>query len=54
MKYIDIEHGIVYTVEELRELYTQLFADGETEAETFADYIRNCTDKSGILERIEE
>ena len=54
MRYRDTEHGTIYTVEQLKQSYNQLYRDGETEAETFADYLRNCTDKNGILERITE
>ena len=50
MIYRDTENGTIYTADELKQLYTELHANGETDAETFADYLRNCTDKSGFLE----
>ena len=53
MKYRDTENGAIYTADELRAMWEELARDGETDAETFADYIKNCTDKNGFLERME-
>ena len=53
MKYRDTENGTIYTADELRTLWRELLENGETDTETFSDYIRNCTDKNGFLERME-
>lgn len=49
----DTENGTIYTEKELYNSYLRLYENGETEAENFKDYISNCTDKNGFLERIE-
>lgn len=54
MKYHDIYTDEVFTISELEAIYNDLRANGETEAETFRDYFRNCTDKNGALEAITE
>lgn len=52
MKYYKDENGVIISENELMQEYEELRQAGDTEAETFSDYIRNCTDKSGTLERI--
>ena len=47
------ERGYTLTLEQLQKEYTELYATGDTEAETFADYMVNCTDKNGTLTRYE-
>ncbi len=48
----DTEYGGEFTLTELREQYEQLKADGNTEAETFDDYLENITDQNGTCEWI--
>lgn len=51
-RFRDTESGEVITLSELKAEYKQLYADGETEAETFSDYLTNCLDQDGFLEEI--
>lgn len=51
-KFYDTEHDEVITLSQLKEEYEELSANGETEAETFKDYLSNCLDKNGTLEEI--
>ena len=46
----DDEYDKWYTVPELEELYYELKEDGDTEAETFNEYLANCLDQDGTLE----
>lgn len=50
----DMESGEEFTMTEFRAVYEQLKRDGETEAETFEDYVRNSTEKNGFCEWINE
>ena len=50
--YLD-ERGYTLTLKDLQAEYEELKATGDTEAETFADYMVNCTDKNGTLTRYE-
>ena len=50
----DMESGEEFTMTEFRAEYEQLKRDGETEAETFEDYVRNSTEKNGFCEWIDE
>lgn len=50
--YKDSESDETYTLAELKTLYVKAKNDGETEAETFEDYLANCTDKNGFLVKI--
>ena len=50
----DMESGEEFTMTEFRAQYEQLKRDGETEAETFEDYVRNSTEKNGFCEWIDE
>ena len=50
--YEDNEWGEILTEDELKKEYYQLKRSGDTEAETYEDYVRNCTDKNGTLTRI--
>ncbi len=53
-RYLDIEHDKIYTVEELQKQYEELKANGETEEETFSQYLFNSkTENDGVLEEIE-
>lgn len=38
----DIETNEIICLTQLKDEYIQLFADGETETKTFADYLKNC------------
>ena len=44
--------GYIWTAEEIEFHYGELKADGDTEADTFADYLKNCTDKDGTLTEV--
>ena len=46
----DTERGEVLTLRDLREEYETLKNAGETEAETFEDYLENITDGNGTCE----
>ena len=46
----DIERGEELTLTDLREEYETLRSAGETEAETFEDYLENITDGNGTCE----
>ena len=46
----DTERGEELTLTELREEYETLKNAGETEAETFEDYLENITDGNGTCE----
>ena len=48
----DTERGEELTLTELREEYENLKKAGETEAETFEDYLENITDGNGTCEWI--
>lgn len=47
------ERGWYVTDEELQSDYETLKKKGETEAETYEDYVKNCTDKNGTLRKCE-
>lgn len=51
-RFRNTESGEIITLSELKESYEELYAEGETEAETFKDYLINCLDKNGFLEEI--
>lgn len=51
-KFYDTEHDEVITLSQLKAEYEELSANGETEAESFKDYLTNCLDKNGTLEEI--
>ena len=53
MMYWD-ERGWYITEDELKDDYEQLKANNETEANTYEEYVINCTDKDGALERCED
>ena len=48
--YRDTETGELISREKLKDEYTALRAAGETESESFAEYVENCTSKNGTLE----
>lgn len=50
--FYDWESEQVYTLPELRKLYTELKEDKGTESETFHEFLNNCLDKNGSLEEI--
>lgn len=50
MMYRCIENDELFTRDELEKSYLKLLANGETEIETFADYLNACLDKNGSLE----
>lgn len=51
-KYLDRENERIITEKQLKAEYEEIRADGGTDAETFEQYIKNCTDKNGTLEPI--
>jgi len=51
-KFRDAESGDIITLSQLKAEYRELVRDGETEAETFSDYLENCLDQDGFLEEI--
>lgn len=51
-KYLDRENERIITEKQLKAEYEAIRADGGTDAETFEQYIKNCTDKNGALEPI--
>ena len=51
-KFRDTESGEVITISQLKAEYEDLRDSGETEAETFSDYLANCLDQDGFLEEI--
>ena len=46
------ERGWIISENELRKSYLELKSSGDTEAETYEDYVRNCCDKDGTLTKI--
>ena len=53
--FLDIESNEFVTEEQLAEEYKTLKNDGDTEAETFSDYLNNCmTTENGTLIFIED
>ena len=50
MMYRCIENDELFTRDELEKSYLELLANGETEIETFSDYLNACLDKNGSLE----
>ena len=50
-KYRD-ENGTVITEAELLDEFRKLTKSGETDAESFETYVRNCLDKNGTLEEV--
>ena len=51
--FYDTEHETFITMAELEKEFMELKETGETEAETFGQYINNClTTAGGTLERI--
>ena len=50
----DMESGEEFTMTEFRAEYEQLKRNGETEAETFEDYLTNITDSNGTCEWMDE
>lgn len=50
--FYDIETETIITESELMESFEALREDGETDCETFAEYVRECTGKNGSLEEI--
>jgi len=52
-RFVDTETDEVLTIEDLRTEYEELKASGETEAETFGNYISNCQwYNNGTLEEV--
>ena len=50
IKYKDSETDEILTLEDLQKEYQELKSEGNTEAETFNDYLQNCLE--GTLEEI--
>lgn len=46
------ERGYTITEAELAAEFKELKQNGETDCETYADYVRECTGKNGTLTRI--
>ncbi len=53
IKYKDEDNNII-TQSQLRKSYEKLKAAGDTEAETFDDYVENCIDKNGTLSKLDD
>lgn len=52
-KYLDREHNIIYTKNDLLAEYETMKKNGELEEyDNFGQYLNACLDKNGILERI--
>lgn len=51
-KYLDRENERIITEKQLKAEYDEIRAEGGTDAETFEQYVKNCTDKNGALEPI--
>ena len=52
-KYLDREHDIIYTKNDLMAEYEAMKESGELEDyDTFGQYLNACLDKNGILEKI--
>lgn len=51
-RFRDTENGGIITLSQLKREYKDLYESGETEAETFEDYLLNCLDQDGFLEEI--
>lgn len=51
-RFRDTENGGIVTLSQLKREYKDLYESGETEAETFEDYLRNCLDQDGFLKEI--
>ena len=55
IKFRDVEHNEIITLDELKAEYKELYANGETEAETFSDYLDNCmTYNNGCIENMSD
>lgn len=50
--FYDAEEDKVYTLAELSRVFVDIQQDGNTEAESFTDWLRNATDKNGALDEI--
>ena len=50
--FYDFEHDEVLTLTQLEAEYKELKEAGETEAETFKDYLTNCLSNDGCLEEL--
>ena len=46
------ERGYLISEDELKKSYNELKRNGDTEAETYEDYVRNCCDKNGTLTKM--
>lgn len=54
-KFYDSDYDRYYTIEELETQFEELKANGETDAETFEEYLDNCMYyNNGTLEEVEE
>ena len=51
-RFRDTESGDIITLSQLKAEYEELKASGDTEAESFSDYLSNCLDQDGFLEEI--
>lgn len=49
MRVFKDERGYTITEQELKTEYEELRRNDETDAATFEQYVRNCTDKNGTL-----
>lgn len=48
------ERGYIIIESELRKSFEELKANGETDCETYEEYVRECCEKNGTLERVME
>lgn len=54
MRIFKDERGHIFNNDELVLSYLHLKRTGETEAETYLDYLNSCTDKNGTLTEIKQ
>ena len=52
IRFFKDERGYTFDSTELEFYYGELKATGETEEETFEEYLTNCTDKNGTLTEV--
>ena len=51
--YLD-ERGYYISEKELQQSYAELKANGETDCETYEEYVKECCGKNGTLEKVKE
>lgn len=51
---MDVQYQKAYTLEQLKKVYEEAKRNGDTQAETFEDYLENITEKNGTCKYITE